>query len=310
MSMRIGTLQMFRQGINSILDQQAKLFETQNQLATGKRINSPSDDPTGAAQLVGLSESSKITAQYQDNILAARIRLEQEDTALGSVGDVLQRVRELTIQALNDTNGPQERRAMAAEIRQLADEVMGLANRTGGNGQFMFSGFQVLTTPFSETAPGFFTYAGDAGQRQIQIGSARQIADGDSGQAVFMGIPDGGGVGGFESIFTTLETLASDLEAGNPPTGNPPNGATLDQIDRAMNQLLEFRASVGARLNALDNQENINAAMLIQLEQTRSTVEDLDYAEAASRLSRESVALQAAQQAFVKVQNLTLFNYI
>ncbi len=77
-----------------------------------------------------------------------------------------------------------------------------------------------------------------------------------------------------------------------------------------MNQLLEFRASTGARLNALDNQQNINAAMLIQLEQTRSTVEDLDYAEAASRLSRESVALQAAQQAFIKVQNLTLFNYI
>jgi len=306
--MRIGTLQMFRQGINSILEQQTKLFQTQNQLSTGKRINSPGDDPTGAAQLVGLSETSKITAQYQDNILAARTRLEQEDTALGSVGNAMQRVRELTVTALNDTNGPPERRAMATEIRQLADEVMGLANRTNGNGQFMFAGFQVLTTPFSEPAPGVF---GDAGQRQIQVGPARQIADGDSGRAVFMDIPDGGGIGGFESIFATLEILASDLEAGNPPTGNPLSGAaTLDQLDRAMNQLLEFRASAGARLNALDNQQNINAAMLIQLEQTRSTVEDLDYAEAASRLSRESVALQAAQQAFVKVQNLTLFNYL
>lgn len=199
---------------------------------------------------------------------------------------------------------------MATEIRQLAGEVMGLANRTGGNGQFMFSGFQVLTTPFNEAPPGTFNYNGDTGQRQIQIGPARQIADGDSGQAVFMDIPDGGGLGGFESIFTTLETLALDLEAGNPPTGNPPNGATLDQLDRAMNQFLNFRASVGARLNALDNQENINAAMLFQLEQTRSAVEDLDYAEAASRLSRESVALQAAQQAFVRVQNLNLFNFI
>jgi len=308
--MRIGTLQMFRQGVNSMLEQQTKLFQTQIQLSTGKRINSPSDDPTGAAQLVGLSQTSKITAQYQDNILAARTRLEQEDTTLGSVGNTMQRVRELTVAALNDTNGLQERRAMAIEIRQLADELMGLANRTDGNGQFMFSGFRVLTVPFSETTPGVFAYAGDAGQRQIQVGSARQIADGDSGQAVFMDIPDGGGVGGFESIFTTLETLASDLEVGSPPTGNPPNGTTLDQLDRAMNQLLEFRASVGARLNALDNQENTNAAMLIQLEQTRSTVEDLDYAEAASRLSRESVALQAAQQAFIKVQNLTLFNYL
>ena len=195
--MRIGTLHMFRQGINSIIDQQSKLFETQNQLATGKRINSFSDDPTGAAQLVGLSESSKITAQYQDNILAARTRLELEETALGSVGETLQRVRELTIQALNDTNNAMDRAAIAAEVRQLADEVIGLANRKDGNGQFMFAGFQVLTTPFSEAPPGTFTYNGDQGQRQIQIGSARQIADGDSGQAVFMDIPDGGG--GFES---------------------------------------------------------------------------------------------------------------
>jgi flagellar hook-associated protein 3 FlgL len=218
------------------------------------------------------------------------------------VGDALQRVRELTIQALNDTNSAADRAAIAAEVRQLADEVIGLANRKDGNGQFMFAGFQVLTQPFSETAPGVFTYAGDQGQRQIQIGSARQIADGDSGQAVFMDIPDGGG--GFESIFATLETLASDLEA------NAPNGASLDQLDSAMNQFLGFRASVGARLNALDSQEKINVTMLIQLEQTRSVVEDLDYAEAASRLSRESVTLQAAQQAFVKVQNLNLFNYI
>jgi flagellar hook-associated protein 3 FlgL len=302
MSMRIGTLQMFRQGINSILDQQAKLFKTQNQLATGKRINSPSDDPTGAAQLVGLSESSKITAQYQDNILAARTRLELEDTALGSVGDVLQRVRELTIQALNDTNSATDRAAIATEVRQLADEVIGLANRKDGNGQFMFAGFQVLTQPFSETAPGVFAYAGDQGQRQIQIGSARQIADGDSGQAVFMDIPDGSG---FKSVFAILEDLATDLEA------NAPNGASLDQLDSAMDQFLGFRVSIGgARLNALDSQEKINESMLIQLEQTRSVVEDLDYAEAASRLSRESITLQAAQQAFVKVQNLNLFNFI
>jgi len=275
---------------------------SRRKLSTGKRINSPSDDPTGAAQLVGLSESSKITAQYQDNILAARTRLELEDTALGGVGDALQRIRELTVAALNDTNGPQERTAMAAEIRQLAGEVMGLANRKDGNSQFMFAGFQVLTVPFSETAPGVFSYAGDTGQRQIQIGSARQIADGDSGQAVFMDIPDGSG--GFESIFATLETLASDLEA------NAPNSNSLAQIDRAMDQFLGFRATAGARLNALDSQRSLNESLLLQLEQTRSTIEDLDFAEAASRLSRESITLQAAQQAFIRIQDLNLFNFI
>ncbi len=300
--MRIGTLQMFRQGVDAMLDHQAKLYKTQNQLSTGKRIDNPSDDPIGAARLIGLSESAKTTAQYQDNILTARTRLELEEDALGSVGDALLRVRELAVAGQNTTYGLQERTALALEIRQLAGEVIGLANRKQANGQYMFSGYQVQTIPFSETAPGVFSYAGDQGQRLIQVGPARQIADGDSGQAVFMDIPDGGG--GFESIFATLETLASELEA------NVSNNATLAQIDRAMEHLVGFRAVTGARLNALESQEGINEALLLQLEVTRSSVEDLDYAEAASRLSQESLTLQAAQQAFVKVQNLTLFNYL
>ncbi|MEN8763087.1 MAG: flagellar hook-associated protein FlgL [Thiogranum sp.] len=300
--MRIGTLHMFRQGISSILDQQSRLLKTQNQLAVGKRIVNPSDDPTGSAQLIGLSETSKTTAQFQRNILAVRTRLELQDGVLGSVGDALQRVRELTVSALNDTNGAGERIAIAAEVRQLANNAMGLANHKDGNGQYMFAGFQVLTVPFSETAPGVFSYAGDQGQRQIQIGPARQLADGDSGQAVFMDIADGSG--GFEDIFTTLENLATDLEA------NAPNDSSLDQLDRTMDHLLRARASAGARLNALESQENINGALLVQLEQTRSTIEDLDYAEAATRLSQESVILQAAQQSFVKVQNLNLFNFL
>lgn len=301
--MRIGTLHMFRQSVNAILDQQVKLFKTQNQLSTGKRINSPSDDPTAAAQLVGLSESAKTATQYQDNILAARSRLELEEDALGSAGNALLRVRELAVAGQNNTYGLKERTALALEIRQLAGEVMGLANRKLGNGQFMFSGYQVQTTPFSETAPGVFSYAGDQGQRLIQVGPARQIADGDSGQAVFMDIPDGGG--GFESVFATLENLASDLEANIVPSSN-----TLDQIDRAMEHLVGFRATAGARLNALESQQGINDALLLQLEVTRSGIEDLDYAEAASRLSQETIVLQAAQQAFVKVQNLNLFNFL
>lgn len=300
--MRVGTLQVFRQGVNAILDQQAKLYNTQNQLSTGKRIDSPSDDPTGAAQLIGLSESAKATAQYQENIRTVQSRLELEESALGSVGDALLRVRELAVAAQNATYGPQERAALALEVRELADEVMGLANRKQGNGQYMFAGYQVQTAPFSETAPGVFNYAGDQGQRLIQVGPARQIADGDSGQAVFMDIPDGGG--GVESVFDTLETLASELEA------NVSNTNTLDQIDRAMEHMVGFRAVAGARLNALESQQGINEAVLLQLESTRSGIEDLDYAEAASRLSQESIVLQAAQQALVKVQNLSLFNYI
>jgi len=300
--MRIGTLQLFRQGVNAILDQQTRVAGTQLQLASGKRINKPSDDPTGAAQILGLSESLKVTEQYQKNIEHARSRLELEDAALGSVGDALQRARELAVQGLNDTNGAQDRAAIAQEIRQLTDEVLGLANRKDGAGEYLFAGFQGQNAPFSHDGSGNFSYAGDQGQRQVQVGPARQVADGDSGLDVFMKVPAAGG--GFEDVFSTLYKLATDLEA------NAPNAGSLDQIDTAMDHLLGFRATAGARLNAIDSQATINGALLEQLNATRSNIEDIDYAEAASRLSQQSVTLQAAQQAFVKVQNLSLFNFL
>jgi flagellar hook-associated protein 3 FlgL len=300
--MRIGTLQLFRQGVNSILEQQTQLTRTQLQLSSGKRINAPADDPTGSAQLLGLSETVKVTEQYQKNINHVRSRLELEDTALGSMGDALQRARELTVQALNDTNGPEDRTAIAQEVRQLMDEVIGLANRKDANGEFLFGGFQGQTPPFSHDGSGTFSYAGDQGQRQLQVGPARLVADGDSGLDVFMKVPVSSG--GFEDVFSTLYKLATDLEA------DAPNAASLDQIDAAMDHLLGFRATAGARLNAVQSQETINGALLDQLENTRSTIEDLDYAEAASRLNQQSVTLQAAQQAFVRVQNLNLFNFL
>ncbi len=300
--MRIGTLQMFRQGVNAILDQQTQLAETQIQLSSGKRINYPSDDPTGAAQLLGLSESAKQTAQYQKNIDHASARLELQDSVLGSVGDALQRARELTVQGLNDTNGLPERQAIATEVRQVMEEVLGLANRNDASGGFLFGGFQEQNPPFSHDGAGTFSYAGDQGQRRVQVGPARQVADGDSGLDVFMKIPVA--AGGYEDVFSTLYNLATDLEA------NAPNSASLDQIDAAMDRVLGFRASTGARLNALDSQKSINAAYLEQLESVRSNIEDLDFTEAATRLNQQSVSLQAAQQAFVRVQNLNLFNFL
>ena len=301
--MRIGTLNMFQQGVNAIIDRQNDIFRTQQQLSSGKRINRPSDDPSGAAQLLGLSKSLKVTDQHQRNIDSVSSRLELEDSSLAGVGDALQRARELTVQGLNDTNGPVARAGIAKEIRQILDQVKGLANRTDATGEYLFAGFKGQSAPFSDNGAGVFSYTGDQGQRLVQVGAARQIADGNSGFDVFMKIPAASG-GGYKDVFSTLYKLATDLEA------NAPNPASLDQLDNAMRNITGIRATVGARLNAADSQKTVNASLIEQMTNTRSTIEDLDYAKAASRLSRQSVTLQAAQQAFVKVQNLNLFKFL
>jgi len=300
--MRIATMQVFQGGLNSMLDQQARVYKTQLQLGTGKQFASPADNPTAAAQVLGLNETLSITGQYKANITAAASRLELSDTALGTAVNVLQRARELAVRGLNGSLGADERRAVAQEVRQLGNEMMALANSQDGNGDYMYAGSRVQGAPFSDNGSGTFSYAGDQVQRQIQIGAGRQIADGDSGLDVFMKVPST--AGGYEDVFSTLNTLATDLEA------NTPQLDSLAQLDNGMEHLLQVRASVGARLNSIDNQEEINSFLEVQLASVRSNVEDLDIAEAYSRLTQETLVLQSAQAAYSRVAGLSLFNYL
>jgi flagellar hook-associated protein 3 FlgL len=301
--MAISTLQIFRQGVNGILDQQTKLLKTELQLSSGKRILNPADDPTGSAQVLGLSETQKITEQYQSNIIHARNRLQAEEAALDGSVNVIQRARELAVQGLNASNNtPTGRSAIALEVRQLTNELLGLSNRKDGNGEYLFGGHNDRVTPFSHDGNGVFSYAGDQGQNSIQIAPDRKVAAGDSGLDVFAKVPATGG--GYKNAFSILYDFANDLEAGTA------DNSVLDDFTNAIDHLVTTQAGVGARRNALDSQEQVNESLLLSLKETRSRIEDLDFAEAATSLSQQTVALQAAQQAFIRVQGLSLFNFI
>lgn len=301
--MRIATVQIYQRGLDSMLDQQARVFKTQLQLSTNQRFSSPGEDPTAAAQVLGLNESLAITQQYRDNATAARARLDLEDSTLQGVNDALQRARELAIQANNDTLSASDRRGLAQELRQIVDQVMGMANTRDASGEHIFAGFQTRAVPFSHDGSGTFTYNGDQGQRKLQVGPARQIAISDSGMDVFMKVRDVAGTG-YQDIFSTLYTMATELEAD---TANP---ARLTEIDNAMDNILQTQARIGARLNALDREEQANETYSLQLQATRSEIRDIDIAESATQLNQQLLVLQSAQQAFVRVQNLSLFNYL
>jgi flagellar hook-associated protein 3 FlgL len=301
--MRISTFQFQQQAVSAMLDDQASLSRTQQQLATGRRWLTPADDPAAATQSLDLNQVLQQTEQYQRNIEAASARLSLEETTLQAATDVLQRVRELAVRALNDTLSAEDRRAIAQEVRQHLDSLIGLANTRDANGEYLFAGFYRGTSPaVADAGAGNYVYNGDQGQRLLQISPTRQIAVGDAGSEVFFRIPGSGG--GVQDVFKTLYDFAASLEADNP------SASTLTDIDSALHNVLDARARVGARLNALDGQKAINDSFTLTLQQALSQVDDLDYAEAASRLNRQLLALQAAQQSFVQVQNLSLFKYL
>jgi flagellar hook-associated protein 3 FlgL len=309
--MRISTSWAHQAAVNSMLNQQAKLQQTQTQIATGKKLLTPSDDPVAAARVIDLNQNIKITEQYQSNINTAKDRLSMEDSILKNATDVLQRMNELGIQGLNDTNSPSDRVAIAVEMEELNKQLMGLANTKNANGEYMFAGFKSTTRPFSQDASnaGAYAYGGDTNSRAIQIDAARQITDGDPGTNVF-GIPTGAAPatvpapGSINNIFEAISKFATDLRA------NTPNSASLDDISKTMDRVLSVQASVGTRLNALDRQDSINEDSIVEMKTVLSATEDVDYAEAISRFSQQSLSLQAAQQTFSQVKKLSLFNYL
>lgn len=403
--MRISTSQMQLDAINSLLDRQSELNKTQVQVATGRRVLTPADDPVASANTLSLNQTKEMTSRYLTNAQAAEARLNIEEGVLIGVGDSLHRLREIAIQGNNDANTNNDRKFLAAEVRQIIDELLGLANTKDQNDDYLFSGYSGSTKPFAQNAAGGFDYYGDEGQRLIQIGPSRQVADSDSGTDVFRAIKNGNGIfqtqdnpantgtgimdagsvtGSFvpdtytitftqalptdpityevtgavsgvvipagtlyqedteinfngistsfkgtpadgdsftispsdnQDIFTTALNLANALES------DPSNNADLAEFHNAMNRVivdidqaqenvLDIRTSIGARLNAISSQSDNNEDLILQVEETLSIINDLDYAEAVSRLNLQLTGLEAAQKAFTRVQGLSLFNFI
>ena len=521
--MRISTSQIQLSGLNRMLEQQSQMLRTQQQLAAGKRILNPADDPAASARIVGLDQTLKVTEKYQGNIDFARSRLELEEGVISSVTNVLNRVRELAVQANNSSLTNDDRRSLAIEAQERLNELLGLGNAQDAGGEFLFSGYQGSTQPFAATASGPYAYNGDDGQRFIQIGSSRQIAVTDSGTSTFREIRNGNGTftaldnplnsgGGIidpgsvanpslidgdtynitflaatsatggvtysdnsatadnltytleingttvystdeadatpvtslaglaaeinddmgttgvrayvdggslyltntspsatpititesmggasdgdldrmtgyfggnlsgsstpsitttlnseadfylvedsmgnvetsgsysdggsiafngiqtnvkgspnvgdsfsispslnQDVFSTVRNLVSILESGSNNT--PADSARLNNdfnrffsdVDRAMENFRAARTQIGSRLVALDTQENLNDGYILQIKSTLSDLQDLDYTEAITRLNQQEVALKAAQQSYMRIQGLSLFNYL
>ena len=299
---RISTAMLFDRGIASMLDQQAKLSQTQLQIATGKRIITPKDDPVGAAYALDLRTAISQTEQYQNNADRAYSRLELQESVLKGVDDLIPRIKELTVQGLNDTYSAGDRQAIAEELRQINDELMALANTKDSNGEYIFAGYDADAIPFSNPADGVFAYSGDAGTRTLQISPTRQVQDRENGFDVFMDIQES--TGGKRNLFETVHAIIAGMEADNP------DSVYLDDLNLIQDHVADLRTRGGARLNTIDEQKSVNEEFLLTLQTALSDTEDLDLAEAIGRFEQELVALQAAQQTFNMVQGLSLFNYL
>jgi flagellar hook-associated protein 3 FlgL len=191
--MRLSTGMFYELGMRGIQRQLSEQLELQQKISAGRRVLKPSDDPMAAASVIGIDQAKGLNTQYSANASTANASLGLEEQALADAVRVLQDVKSLAITAGNPVMKNEDRVSLAAQVRGLYDELLGIANRTNGEGEYLFSGYKGTTKPFSESAPGVVAYAGDEGERLLQIAPQRRIAAGDSGTDVFQRIRAGNG---------------------------------------------------------------------------------------------------------------------
>ncbi len=304
--MRVSTSWTQQLSVNAMLRQQASVSQTQTQLSTGLKNLTPSDDPIAAKKILDLQESIDRTTQYQENADVAKERNRLESSTLMNIREDLLSVRDSAVQAMNEgTLTAENKLAINEQVKQAKESLLGLVNTQDSNSEYIFSGALSKTPTFS-TNP--ITYQGGNIQRELQIGVDRKIADGDTGLEIFENIPSASAAA-TRNIFDTLDDFSDALTGAVVPYFDTIRDALAD-IDTTMDKIGVAEAKAGARLNALESQENENESYLLAMKTTLSETKDLDYAEAISRFQLESSVLQAAQQSFSKVQGLSLFNYL
>lgn len=489
--MRVSSSTIFESNIAALGQQQARLLQTQQQIASGRRMESAADDPVAAARALDISQADALNTQFAANRDTARHTLSLSESALQSVTSLLQDVRTSVVAAGNGSLNSNDRSTVAAELNGRLQELLGLANSTDGVGNYLFAGFQSRTQPFMGTPAGV-GYFGDDGQRNIQVSTSRQMASSDSGADVFMRVKNGNGTfvsqaapantgsgiisqgsvpnpalwsgGNYTVEFNTLVTqaavgntgtgaistaavitpglvtgnnysvtidpsgttfsvvnlttstpvagmtaqpyvsgaaiafdgiqfniqgapVAGDVFTVSPPVsgsytitdnatglpvpgkmaqsyisgqaisfngvqfdiqGSPNTGDKftissstnesvfktisdlitalnapvvgpsltnslsrgLNNLDNALSSVLTTRSTLGLRLNEIDALQVSGDDLSLQLKKTLSSLQDVDYNKAISDLTQQQMTLQAAQQSFVKVTNLSLFNYL
>ncbi|WP_292935001.1 flagellar hook-associated protein FlgL [Noviherbaspirillum sp.] len=402
--MRISTSTIFDKGTARMGELQTGLAKTQQQVSTGRRIISPSDDPVASARALDVTNSQEINSQYAINRSSAKDSLSLVESSLQNVTSLLQDVKGLIVQAGSGVLDDTQRGYIATELQGRFDELVGLANAKDSVGDYLFSGYQSGTQPFTATANGA-QYAGDQGTRQMQVHTGRQIDVSENGNALFEQISSTGtfassaastntGSGaiskgtvvdstlltghryeidftsattfnvydltndpgkatplpasgaytsgqpitfdglqfqitgapantdkfsvqptGKQSIFTTLKDLIATLRTPASTALSQKNityglGIANTNVDNALDHILTARASAGASLKEIDSLDSLGEDVNVQYAQSLSDLQDLDYVQAISELMKQQNALQAAQQSFVKLSELSLFHFI
>ena len=301
--MRISTAYSFQVSTAALQSRMADLNHVQEQIATNRRIVTPSDDPVGAAYALQTAQELARSNNYTANINAAKTVVNRESVTLEAIRNVLVSAKNVATGSAGNPD-TQQRTEYANYLQQIYQDLVGYANSTDSNGNYMFSGSKGTTTPFQQVT-GASNYQGDNLQQSIAISNSRQIPINDSGQSVF-------GVGTANDPFKVIDQFITDLRNGA-LTGAAFDTAVstaLTGITNAVDNVANIQDQVGVRSQELDDALTAQTNFTNQFKNELNRVESVDMQKAALELQVQQLSLQALQQTVASTGKLSLFNFL
>jgi flagellar hook-associated protein 3 FlgL len=310
--MKISTQILFDRASEQMSMIQNKLADSQAQLAQGKQLLKPSDSPDQAAVIQRMKSVMSRQESYKNSLNTLNSRLQNEDTTLKSATSLLVRAKEIAVQAANDTLAPVNRKALASELQGVRDQLLSLANAKDNNGNFLFSGSRSKNPAFSASGPGQTPlYQGDQTRMTVMVGDQRTIPINRTGTDAFVSLTRTTGEGkDKKSEGVSFFKVMDDLIGGINNSSQAGMQRGVAEMTDLLNGLTLAHADIGTDMNVVEQQTSVVEDTILNLKSNLSTVEDLDYAAAITKMNQQMLSLEAAQSSFSKMAQLTLFNYL
>ena len=291
--MRVTQQMLVDSMLSNVESNQNRLQQLQNQITSGSQLSKPSDNPIGVARALNLQESISQSQQYQRNIDQAKSWLNTTDSALDSVTQALQRLRELAIQGANDTLGQTERTAIQSEVQQLQQHVLDLSHSKYGP-YYIFAGT-------ADSAPGYTAAAqSPAGYQGNNAPVLREVAPG-----TMMSV-NADPTSTFDPLFKAMQTLVTGLGSGNSATVQ----SSIDQLDVSLDAISVSRSEVGAKVNRLEFLQTRQSSVEVNLTGLLSETKDVDMAKAITNFSMAQNVYSASLKAGAQTIQPSLLDYL
>lgn len=315
--MRISTNSMYQKNLQNILNTQSHWQKSGLHLATGKKVLCPSDDPMAASQALVVKQAQARNEQLQATRQSIEKSLARQDTILKEATTIVQNIQETLVYAGNETLNDTDRADLANKLQGFKDQLISLANSRDANGHYIFAGSKNDTPPFIVNEQGQVSYVGSQETLNVFIDETREIPINFTGNNIFLigsNIKESDDstseIDLFASIDQALLALNMELDQGNEADAVAFRDLLAKAnkgIDNCFSHISSVRAQGGSLLAEVENLMTLGKTLDIDFQTQISELEDVDWYEAISDYVMLQASLKAAQQTFINMQNMSLF---